>query len=54
MQGVGSARKARWAYASMAASQYRNFVLGRGFAWGIAAMLSLLKAILRSSPERRA
>lgn len=47
--GVGTARKARWAYASMAASQYRNFVAGAGVKWALAAVLTAAKAFVRSS-----
>ncbi|MEI6760576.1 MAG: glycosyltransferase [Betaproteobacteria bacterium] len=48
--GVGTARKARWAYASMAAAQYRNFAAGAGLRWGLAALFTTAKAILRSLP----
>lgn len=48
--GVGTARKARWAYASMAASQYRNFVAGAGLRWALAALITTAKAFLRSPP----
>ncbi|WHZ12928.1 MAG: hypothetical protein OJF60_003369 [Burkholderiaceae bacterium] len=48
--GVGVARRSRRAYASMAASQFRNFVTGAGVAWGLAALLSTLKAFMRSKP----
>ncbi len=48
--GVGTARKARWAYASMAAAQYRNFVAGAGLRWAFAALITTAKAILRSMP----
>ena len=50
MVGVGTARKARWAYASMAAAQYRNFAAGAGLRWGLAALITTAKAILRSLP----
>lgn len=50
--GVGTARKARWAYASMAASQFRNFVAGAGAKWALAAVITAVKAFLRSSPQR--
>jgi len=51
--GVGTARRSRSAYASMAAAQYRNFINGQGFNWAFAALLSTLKAFIRSSPDRR-
>lgn len=50
--GVGTARKARWAYASMAASQFRNFVAGAGAKWALAAVITAVKAFLRPSPQR--
>jgi glycosyltransferase involved in cell wall biosynthesis len=51
--GVGVARRARSAYASMAAAQFRNFINGQGLSWAFAALLSTLKAFIRSSPDRR-
>lgn len=51
--GVGTARKARWAYASMAASQFRNFVAGAGLRWALAALITTAKAFLRSPPAAR-
>jgi glycosyltransferase involved in cell wall biosynthesis len=50
--GVGTARRSRWAYASMAASQTRNFLVGAGLRWGAAVVLSVLKLLLRSSSIR--
>jgi glycosyltransferase involved in cell wall biosynthesis len=50
--GVGVARRSRWAYASMAASQVRNFLAGAGLRWGVATALSVLKLLLRSSSIR--
>jgi glycosyltransferase involved in cell wall biosynthesis len=47
MVGVGTARKARWAYASMAAAQYRNFAAGAGLNWALAALITTVKAMLR-------
>lgn len=41
--GIGTARKARGAYAAVAASQFRNFVMGEGLVWGGAALLSAMK-----------
>jgi glycosyltransferase involved in cell wall biosynthesis len=50
--GVGTARKARWAYASMAASQFRNFVAGAGAQWALASVLTAAKAFVRTpSPK---
>ncbi len=51
--GVGVARRSRSAYASMAAAQFRNFINGQGLRWAFAALLSTLKAFIRSSPDRR-
>lgn len=48
--GVGAARRARWAYASMAASQLRNFLVGGGVCWLFASILSILKLLIRSAP----
>ncbi len=50
--GVGAARRSRWAYASMAASQFRNFVAGAGWSWALAAAISAAKAFIRSDPIR--
>jgi hypothetical protein len=46
--GTGGARRARAAYAAVAAAQFRNFAGGAGLRWGAAALLSSLKAHLRS------
>ncbi len=46
--GVGTARRSRLAYAAVAASQFRNFVGGAGWSWGLAALLSAAKAFVRS------
>jgi glycosyltransferase involved in cell wall biosynthesis len=51
--GVGAARRARWAYASMAASQLRNFLVGGGVCWFFASILSILKLLIRSAPIRQ-
>jgi glycosyltransferase involved in cell wall biosynthesis len=48
MVGVGNARRARWSYASVAGSQFRNFVAGAGWSWAWAAFLSAAKAFIRS------
>lgn len=50
--GVGTARRSRSAYASMAATQFRNFINGRGWPWAFAAARSTLKALIRSSADR--
>ena len=50
--GAGPARRARSAYASMAASQFQNFVKGYGLSWAFAALFSTLKAFVRSRPRR--
>lgn len=50
MIGVGSARRARWAYASVAGSQFRNFAAGAGWSWALAAVISAVKAFIRSNP----
>lgn len=50
---TGTARRSRWAYATMAGAQYRNWVLGEGLAWGLAAVVSKVKAGLRSAPLPR-
>lgn len=47
--GVGAARLARSAYASMASAQFRHFVNGHGTAWLLAAGFSSFKAFVRSS-----
>lgn len=44
----GAARRSRSAYASVAATQFGNFALGMGAQWGMAALMSVLKAGLRS------
>jgi glycosyltransferase involved in cell wall biosynthesis len=51
--GVGTARRSRSAYASMVAAQFRNFLNGHGLSWAFAALLSTLKAFIRSSPNPR-
>jgi len=47
--GVGTARRARSGYASMASAQFRHFVNGFGVRWLLAACLSTLKAFVRSA-----
>jgi cellulose synthase/poly-beta-1,6-N-acetylglucosamine synthase-like glycosyltransferase len=51
--GVGMARRSRFAYATVAAAQLRNFINGQGVRWLAAAFLTSVKAMLRSSPARR-
>lgn len=51
--GVGMARRARSGYASMASAQYRHFVSGFGIRWLLAALVSTLKAFVRSSKARQ-
>ena len=46
--GVGMARRSRHAYAAVAAAQWRNFILGAGALWAVAAVFSSIKAIVRS------
>ncbi len=48
--GVGIARRSRWAYASIAATQLRNFLVGGGLRWFLASIISVVKLIIRSSP----
>ena len=43
--GVGFARGSRVAYASMAAAQFRNFVLGAGFIWLLASFITFAKSV---------
>ncbi len=50
--GVSAARRSRRAYASMASTQLRNFLCGHGLSWAFAALLSTVKAFLRSHPDR--
>lgn len=50
--GVGEARRSRYAYASIAASQLRIFLIGGGFRWWLASYISIAKLLLRSSPIR--
>ena len=45
--GIGVARRARSAYATMGAAQFANCVAGAGWPWGIAALISLSKAMIR-------
>lgn len=45
----GLARRARVAYASVAATQFRCFASGRGWRWGVAAAATALKGLVRGS-----
>lgn len=45
---VGTARRARWSYAGVAAAQFRTFAGTGQWRWGAAALLSLLKAFWRA------
>jgi len=47
--GVGSARGARAAYATMAGAQFRNFVAGHGLHWATAALISWGKAMFKAN-----
>lgn len=51
--GVGVARRSRFAYATMAAAQFRNFINGQGLVWAVAALFTTVKAFIRSSSVRR-
>lgn len=51
--GVGVARRSRFAYATMAAAQFRNFINGQGLVWAVAALFTTVKAFVRSSSVRR-
>jgi cellulose synthase/poly-beta-1,6-N-acetylglucosamine synthase-like glycosyltransferase len=46
--GVGTARRARAAYATMAAAQMQQFVNGQGWRWILAAVVSVAKALVRA------
>jgi hypothetical protein len=46
--GVGTARRARSAYATMAAAQMQQFVNGQGLRWILAALVSVGKALVRA------
>lgn len=48
---AGNARRARTAYAAVAAAQWRQFVAGHGFKWGLAACVTAVKALVRSNPR---
>jgi len=48
--GVGNARGARLAYATMGAAQFKNFVAGSGWRWGVAALISWCKAVFKAKP----
>jgi hypothetical protein len=44
--GVGAARKSLEAYASMAGSQFRTFMISGKLRWIIAIIISIAKAII--------
>lgn len=46
--GAGAARGSRISYASVAASQIRNFAQGAGMIWIFASILTIFKAIFKS------
>jgi glycosyltransferase involved in cell wall biosynthesis len=50
--GIGFTRRSRWAYASTASSQFRNFLVGGGLRWLFASVISVIKLILRLWPIR--
>ena len=45
--GIGVARRACSAYATMGAAQFANFATGTGWRWGVAAIISWGKAMIR-------
>jgi cellulose synthase/poly-beta-1,6-N-acetylglucosamine synthase-like glycosyltransferase len=47
--GIGVARGSRISYASVAASQIRNFIQGAGVVWLIASIITSIKAVLNST-----
>jgi glycosyltransferase involved in cell wall biosynthesis len=49
----GRARRAQWAYASMAGAQFRNFVAGAGWAWLLASFMSATKVFIRADPSNK-
>ncbi len=51
--GVSSARRSRSAYASMAATQFRNFLNGQGLSWIFSVFLTIFKLLIRSGLNRR-
>ena len=51
--GVGVARRSRFAYATMAAAQLRSFINGQGLVWAVAALFTIVKAFVRSTPVRQ-
>jgi glycosyltransferase involved in cell wall biosynthesis len=46
--GVGVARRSRFAYGTMAATQFRSFINRQGLIWAVAALFTTLKAFVRS------
>lgn len=49
---LGEARRSRLSYASMASSQFRNWILGEGLSWLFAAFLSAMKGFFRSKEPK--
>jgi cellulose synthase/poly-beta-1,6-N-acetylglucosamine synthase-like glycosyltransferase len=47
-KGVGQARRSRLAYASMATSQFNNFLNRQGFRWLLALFITSIKLLTRS------
>ena len=50
---VGVARRSSFAYATMAAAQLRNFIIGQGLVWAVAALFTTVKAFFRSKSVQR-
>lgn len=46
--GIGTARRARSAYATMAAAQMQQFVNGQGWRWMLATVVSVAKALVKA------
>ncbi|MCW5649310.1 MAG: glycosyltransferase [Ramlibacter sp.] len=51
-EALGSARKSKYAYASMSAAQWNCFVQTGDIRWALGAMLSLLKRLLLSASKK--
>lgn len=50
---VGVARRSRFAYATVAATQFRSFMNGQGLVWVVAALFTMFKAFVQSTSVRR-
>lgn len=48
--GISNVRRSRLAYASVAAAQFRNFILGFGLRWLASSFFTVVKAFIRSKP----